>query len=103
MACGSKSKGKTAQSDSVFQREFSAERSSPSNRSGHRTLVLWGLELGEENTSDPARPSLILRRAGEADLWEIAKNTGSTVEAIRKANALEAEPRQDQMLLIPVM
>ncbi len=41
---------------------------------------------------DPARPSLILRRTGEGGLWELAKACGSTVEAIRSANGLEAEP-----------
>jgi LysM repeat protein len=35
-------------------------------------------------------------------LWELAKETGSTMDAIRKANGLTQEPRQGQMLLIPV-
>lgn len=61
-----------------------------------------GLELGEAKMPDPARPSLILRRAGEDDLWMLAKSCGSTVDAIRKANSLQDEPAPDRLLLIPV-
>ena len=64
--------------------------------------MITGLELGEEMPREPNRPSLILRRAGDADLWQIAKSTGSTICAIRKANDLETEPARDQILLIPV-
>ena len=60
------------------------------------------LKLGEENVPDPGRPSLILRRAGDGDLWQIAKSTGSTVSAIRLATGLENEPEENQILLIPV-
>lgn len=61
-----------------------------------------GLTLGEEQPKDPMRPSLILRRVGGDDLWRIAKDAGSTVEAIRRANELTQEPEPDRMLLIPV-
>lgn len=64
--------------------------------------MVTGLSLGEEQVREPSRPSLILRRAGSAGLWQIAKSTGSTVAAIRKANSLEEEPAPDQILLIPV-
>lgn len=64
--------------------------------------MVTGLELGEERERDAGRPSLILRRAGEARLWDIAKASGSTVEAIRKANNIQEEPVPGQMLLIPV-
>lgn len=67
-----------------------------------RFPMVTGLELGQEEKPDPDRPSLILRRAGSDRLWDIAKESGSTVEAIRKANHLEADPEPDQMLLIPV-
>lgn len=70
--------------------------------SGKPVCVVSGLELGEEKTPDPNRPSLILRRAGEEDLWTLAKGCGSTVDAIRKANQLQQEPEMGQMLLIPV-
>lgn len=64
--------------------------------------MVTGIELVRQNQPDPNRPSLILRRAGESRLWDIAKATGSTMEAIRRANALSGEPAPGQMLLIPV-
>ena len=60
------------------------------------------VELGEVSDPDPDRPSLILRRVGEDGLWEIAKHTGSTVDAIRKANGIQEEPAPGKLLLIPV-
>jgi hypothetical protein len=58
----------------------------------------------EETTQpDPNRPSLILRRYAEDSIWELAKKTGSTVEAIQKLNGIQLEPEKDQMLLIPVL
>ncbi len=65
--------------------------------------MVTSLELGEVTEPDPARPSLILCRAGEGGLWELAKRSGATVEAIRKANHLTDEPPVDQLLLVPVM
>lgn len=65
--------------------------------------VVTGAELGEMTQPDPNRPSLILRRIGDESLWELAKRTGSTVEAIQKLNGLQQEPAADQMLLIPVI
>lgn len=64
---------------------------------------MTALELGELQEPDPARPALVLCRAGESELWQLAKENGSTVEAIRNANRLEAEPVPGQMLLIPVL
>ena len=60
------------------------------------------LELGEEKMPDPNRPSLILRRVDREPIWDIAKASGSTVDAIRQANNLEEEPQQGQILLIPI-
>ncbi len=69
----------------------------------HRGIdMVKGLEYGEPVPKDASRPSLILRRAGEATLWELAKDCKSTVEAIQKANALTDEPVDDRILLIPV-
>ena len=68
----------------------------------HGLTMVTGLETGEINAADPGRPSLILRRAGDDSLWDIAKSSGSTMDAIRKANALEEEPDPAQMLLIPI-
>lgn len=68
----------------------------------HGLDMVTGLKLGEEQEMAPNRPSLILRRAGNQNLWNIAKSTGSTVEAIRQANSLEGEPEETRILLIPV-
>lgn len=70
--------------------------------SGQGIPMVSGVEMGELQQPDPDRPSLIIRPAGVDTLWDIAKSTGSTVEAIRKANGLSREPDEDQMLLIPV-
>lgn len=64
--------------------------------------MVTGLELGQARQPDPLRPSLILRRAGNGGLWDIAKGANSTMEAIRQANNLENEPTPGQLLLIPV-
>lgn len=71
--------------------------------SGEGLTAVQGLTLGELQEPDPGRPALILRRSGGGDLWELAKAAGSTVEAIRRANDLQEEPRPGQMLLIPVL
>jgi hypothetical protein len=69
----------------------------------HQPLeMVAGVEVGEAVEREPGRPSLILRRARGDSLWELAKNSGSTVEAIRKANGLTEEPAEGRMLLIPV-
>lgn len=64
--------------------------------------MVSGLELGEPLAQDPNRPSLILRRREGQSLWEIAKECGSTVGAILRANKLTEEPKDNRMLLIPV-
>lgn len=53
---------------------------------------------------DTVRPSLVLRRAGCGEcLWDIAKQHGSSEEAIRRYNAMEDDTLPDGMLLIPVL
>lgn len=64
--------------------------------------MVTGAELGQPRQPDPNRPSLILQRAGEQGLWDIAKSCDSTMDSIRKANRLEADPIPGQMLLIPI-
>lgn len=64
--------------------------------------AVMSLELGDRLPPDPERPSLILRRAGDKTLWELAKSCGSTVDAIRSANGLTQDPPEERMLLIPV-
>ena len=71
--------------------------------SGEGIPMVTGVEAGEPVQPDPNRPSMILRRAENRSLWEIAKDCGSTVEAIRVANKLQSEPDAGQMLLIPVL
>ena len=55
--------------------------------------------LCEENTE---KPSLILRKAGRDSLWKIAKDCGSTVDAICKTNQLDGEVDPLSVLLIPI-
>ena len=61
------------------------------------------LEMEEEVNPDKNRPSLILARKGNCRLWDVAKRTGSTVEAIMSANGLGEEPEDSRVLLIPVL
>ena len=64
--------------------------------------MVIGIEAGELRGSDPNRPSLILRRTENTDLWNLAKKAGSTEVAIREANGLQSDPEPDRMLLIPI-
>lgn len=64
--------------------------------------MITEIHAGEICEPDPGRPSLILHRAQGKRLWDIAKENGSTVEAIRKVNNLQEEPEAGRMLLIPV-
>lgn len=72
------------------------------SRANQEIPIVVGLEVGNARQPDPGRPSLILRRVDGEGLWTMAKKTGSTVDAIRKANNLQGDPQQGQMLLIPV-
>lgn len=69
---------------------------------GQDLRFMTGMELGEAAVKDPNRPSLILCRKGDRSIWEIAKETGSTVADIEKVNALIGEPDAGKILLIPV-
>ena len=60
--------------------------------------MVVAIEMGELREPDPDRPSLIIRKVGDADLWEIARSAGSTVDAIRKANPSDG----GEYLLIPI-
>lgn len=70
--------------------------------SGNPITMVSELTLGEENKPDPNRPSLVLCAMENEALWDLAKSTGSTVEAIMKANGLKNDPQPGQMLLIPI-
>lgn len=65
--------------------------------------MLTGLTVGDQIQKDPSRPSLILRKPGHRDLWTLAKENGSTVDAIEKVNNLQSAPEPDRMLIIPVL
>lgn len=64
--------------------------------------MITDLTIGECQTPDENRPALILKRMDAESLWEFAKNSGSTMDAIRRANGLTQEPDRGQMLLIPI-
>lgn len=64
--------------------------------------MVTGMTAAPEIRRDPDRPSLILRRTDGERLWDIAKQTGSTVDAIRSANDIEGEPGKNRFLLIPI-
>ena len=64
--------------------------------------MITSLSVGDMEQPDPARPSLILRRTEGERLWDLAKACGTTVAAISQANQLQSEPRQGQLLLIPI-
>ena len=64
--------------------------------------MVTSAQAGEPVAPDPNRPTLILRRAGEDGLWDLAKRSGTTMEAIRRLNRLSGEPVPGQLLLIPV-
>ena len=70
---------------------------------GQGMRMITGLEMGEPEKADPGRPSLILCRKGNRRLWDVAKETGTTVEQIMLANRLESEPEDNAVLLIPVI
>lgn len=71
--------------------------------SARQTLpVIKAMRLGEEQEPNPGRPSLVLHRVDGQSLWQLAKENGSTVEAIWDANGLSGEPAPGQILLIPV-
>ncbi len=69
---------------------------------GEGVEAVTALEVGTCTQPDPERPSLILRRMEDGSLWMLAKECGSTVDAIRQANALTGDPAPQQLLLIPV-
>ncbi len=69
---------------------------------GRDMTFMTGMELEEAAQKDPNRPSLILCRKGNRSLWEVAKETGSTVTDIERVNNLTGEPAEEKLLLIPI-
>lgn len=70
---------------------------------GQGLRMITGLSLGEKEKADPNRPSLILCKTGGRQLWDVAKENGTTVAKIMQANGLTEEPLDDAVLLIPVV
>ncbi len=64
--------------------------------------MVTGLEIGEQQEPDPARPSLILCRPEGESLWSMAKRCGSTVAEIQRLNDLRGEPTENKMLIVPI-
>ena len=71
--------------------------------SGEGIPMVTGLDADQIQKPDPRRPSLILLTPGQKDLWQLAKEYGSTVDAIRNANHLQDAPDPSKVLLIPVL
>lgn len=66
--------------------------------------MVTAMKLGQQRAPEANQPGVILRRKGKDErLWDLAKRCGSTVSAIEKINALELEPEEDRLLLIPVL
>lgn len=68
-----------------------------------RGLVIVSGLIMEEKEHQDDKPSLVLKRAGEEDLWTLAKMNGSSVEAIRAANGITEVHDPNLVLIIPVM
>lgn len=64
--------------------------------------MICDIMAGDPVPAQEGRPSLLLRPMDTDSLWELAKTTGSTMDAIRKANQLVDDPQQGQLLLIPI-
>ena len=69
---------------------------------GNGIEMVSALNIGEAHEPDPTRPSIILRKVADEQLWDLAKSCGSSVNAIQEANSLQGEPQPGQILLIPV-
>ena len=72
-------------------------------RSTHGQPMVTAVSLGEMKPVQDGRPSLLVRRFGSEGLWELAKQTGSTMEEILRVNALTEEPELGKMVLIPIV
>lgn len=64
--------------------------------------MVTSVEAVSEKKPDPSRPSLVLMRAGDKRLWDMAKENATTVEAIQNASGITAEPEPGRMILIPI-
>lgn len=69
---------------------------------GEGIPMVTKMELAGEVPLDAHRPSLILKRVNKNDLWDIAKEYSSTVDAIQQANKNITDWKSGQFLLIPI-
>ena len=65
--------------------------------------MITAIELGAMNESESAAPSVILLRGSGELLWNLAKQSNSTVSAICDANGIETDVAPDRMILIPIL
>ncbi|MBQ7345372.1 MAG: DUF3794 domain-containing protein [Oscillospiraceae bacterium] len=65
-------------------------------------VMVSSVEVGGPLDTGKDRPSLILRRMESSRLWDLAKECGSTVDAIRKANGMSDEEMVGSLILIPI-
>lgn len=67
-------------------------------------VIKWctAIHAEDEQHKRDDRPSVILRRVDEHQLWCLAKACGSSEKAIRQANEIAGELLSGKMLLIPV-
>lgn len=65
--------------------------------------MVTALEAGPLQEPDMSRPSVILAKGSGEPLWDLAKQSHSTVSAICSANGIEGETAPNRMLLIPVI
>lgn len=64
--------------------------------------MITGMTLGDTRQKEEDRPSVILRKMGDEDIWNIAKAYHTTVQAIENANPLSEDISSESILLIPV-
>lgn len=65
--------------------------------------AITGCKTLEKKPVDPQKPTIILRRAENDSLWEIAKACSSSMDAIKSANNLQDLSPAGQILIIPVL
>lgn len=80
----------------------------------HHQLSIWtgkmekipmiaGVELGQTRETDTIRPSVILVNGAGESLWDLAKNSNSTISLIRSVNDIIDDTAPDRLILIPVV
>lgn len=68
----------------------------------NRIPMITQIQMGKEKVQAPDRPSLVIARCNGEDLWDLAQQYNTTVDAIHQANGLEGACSPGQLLLIPI-